>query len=291
MVSMSIPDTLSIGPLTVPTSLIFAVAVFAAAYLAGSLFLRSGADDRKTFNTLVSSPLIPFLLVWKLSPLATDTADVFRHPGVLIYGSGSSVNIAFGLVAAAAWTGFRWRKAGPPGAVNAAMMRSLVAAAVLSAALFSAEKIAEARQPHMRPPPVVLENPDGGTWTAEEAAGSPLVLNIWASWCPPCRAEMPMLASVAADPRYEDVVFYAVNAAVTEKSADAGPAWLQENGIEIPQLVDPNGEALAAYGIEGFPTTIVLDGSGYVAARKTGAVSRSWIVSAVRKARRTTKES
>lgn len=93
-----------------------------------------------------------------------------------------------------------------------------------------------------------------------------------------------MLERLQDDPRFSSVTFYAVNAVRTEKHPDDGLEWLKSNGIDLPLMYDRSGEAMNIYQISGLPNTIVLDAEGFVVERKTGTVSRSWLIGAIRKA-------
>lgn len=90
------------------------------------------------------------------------------------------------------------------------------------------------------------------------AAGRPLVLNLWASWCGPCREEMPLLA--AAQQRTPGVAFVFVN---QRESAAAVRAYLVDQDLALhPVLLDAQGAAGAALGSRGLPTTVFFDRQG-----------------------------
>jgi peroxiredoxin len=95
-----------------------------------------------------------------------------------------------------------------------------------------------------------------------------------------------MLESFALDGKLGEATFWAVNAVNTEKSARAGRDWLTENDLDVPMLLDASGRAVQAYSVSALPTTVVLDAQGRLVARKTGAVSRSWLTRTLREARR-----
>ncbi len=133
-------------------------------------------------------------------------------------------------------------------------------------------------------------SPDGTVWNTGMAAGRPLILNFWASWCPPCRAEMPMLSALfskeTAEGIFADTVFYAVNMTSLEKKPDDGIQWLQSEELSMPLLLDVNGTAQRVYGVSSLPTTIIFDAEGREISRKTGTVSRGMLKSALHRAGR-----
>lgn len=104
---------------------------------------------------------------------------------------------------------------------------------------------------------------DGGTDAYENRLASlrgyPVVTNIWASWCVPCRQEFPVLQKLSA--RYgKKVAFVGVN---SEDSSDAAATFLREVPVPYPSYVDPNKDIWDAIGgIGGFPNTAYYDRSG-----------------------------
>ena len=104
----------------------------------------------------------------------------------------------------------------------------------------------------------------------EEFAGEPALLNVWASWCPPCLAELPLLISVT-----DEVRIYGLN--YKDKRADA-VQWLERNGNPfIKSGHDPEGEVARKFGIYGVPETFVIDRNGRIVHRHTGPISvREW---------------
>ncbi|MCK5736976.1 MAG: TlpA family protein disulfide reductase [Spirochaetaceae bacterium] len=283
---MELSDSISIGPLTIPLILIISVIIAAAAYLAGSIRLKDDKENRKIFSDLLFSPILPFLISWKLSLLFTDGLDVLKNPLLLLYSQGGWINILIAVFIACLWLTYRWKKAQPANIVNRSMIRALLTILVLSLctsgyALLTAEK----GEDRFNLPIAEFSEKDGTLWDISDARGSIVVLNFWASWCPPCRAEMPMLERLQTNPGFKNVVFYAVNASGTEKNPEDGLEWMNSNSIDLPLLFDTSSQGMSLYEISGLPTTIIIDAQGRIVDRKTGAVSRSWLLAAVRKAK------
>jgi len=115
---------------------------------------------------------------------------------------------------------------------------------------------------------------DGERWSAADARGKVVVLNVWATWCPPCEAEAPELKkaaeAVAADAK--PVVFMGIN---TRDNAASGRATIKKQGIPYPSLDDREGLLILA--LQGKaptpPTTLVLDRQGRIASRVVGEVT------------------
>ena len=103
-----------------------------------------------------------------------------------------------------------------------------------------------------------------------ELKGDPALLNVWASWCPPCLAELPLLISVT-----DEVRIYGIN--YKDKRTDE-VKWLDRNGNAfIKSGHDPQGKVARKYGVYGVPETFVIDRDGRIVHRHTGPISvREW---------------
>jgi len=99
--------------------------------------------------------------------------------------------------------------------------------------------------------------------------GKPVVVNVWASWCAPCRAEMPLLqrASRSYDGR---VAFVGV---ASRDSRGAARKFLAEVGVTYPNLFDDSGAVRRALGLRGFPTTYVFDADGVLRETVVGGIT------------------
>ncbi len=99
--------------------------------------------------------------------------------------------------------------------------------------------------------------------------GRPVVLNFWATWCLPCRREMPLLA--AADRRLGGAVsFVGVN---YQDSTDEALALLADTGVTYPSGMDVDGEVGRSYGLYGMPTTVFIAADGRIVGRYLGEMS------------------
>lgn len=97
----------------------------------------------------------------------------------------------------------------------------------------------------------------------------PYVLNFWATWCPPCRDEIPELDQFAR--KYSgNIQFYAIN---LQESDVKVAAFFKQNGYNIPVLLDKNGTVAQTFRVTSIPTTIVVDSQGIIRYRKTGGVT------------------
>ena len=101
--------------------------------------------------------------------------------------------------------------------------------------------------------------------------GKVIMLNFWATWCPPCRAEMPSMESLHKKMEDKNFVILAVN--IQEKSS-AVKEFIQKNRYTFPVIIDEKGEAANKYQIRAIPTTYIIDTKGKIAGVFTG--SRAW---------------
>ena len=111
-----------------------------------------------------------------------------------------------------------------------------------------------------------LKDQYGNTHTLSDYKEKTVFLNFWATWCSPCRAEMPDIQKLYEEFQQEDVVILGVAAPNLgrEKSEEGIKGFLEENGYTYPVVLDTEAEAFQAYGINSFPTTFMIDKDGNV---------------------------
>ena len=116
--------------------------------------------------------------------------------------------------------------------------------------------------------------------------GRPLVLNLWATWCPPCRREMPMMTSVAT--AREDVAFVFANQGEQEETIQS---YLRKNGLPFEgMLQDADSTLLTKFGMLGLPSTLFFSPTGRLQAVHTGEISRPTLVAQIRELKGNTSE-
>lgn len=99
--------------------------------------------------------------------------------------------------------------------------------------------------------------------------GTPIVVNVWASWCAPCRTEMPLLDR-AADEYSGRVTFIGV---ASSDSRDAAADFIEEIGVDYPSLFDASGDIRADLSLRGFPTTYLFDRDGELREAVVGGIT------------------
>ena len=129
--------------------------------------------------------------------------------------------------------------------------------------------------------PVVKENGPAAEINVVSLKGAPLklselkgkvvLLNFWATWCPPCREEIPSMmklnSAMAGKP------FQMVAISIDEGGVPAIEAFFKESGFMLPAYTDPDGKAAKTYGITGVPETFVIDKNGVILKKVIGPLA------------------
>ncbi len=98
-------------------------------------------------------------------------------------------------------------------------------------------------------------------------------MNFWASWCGPCKIEMPDMEKFYHDTKDMGIEIVAVNATATEKDPNNVKQFLEENKYTFPVLLDQKGQASAAYQIISIPTSFVIDTNGVIQYKHVGPMT------------------
>jgi len=119
---------------------------------------------------------------------------------------------------------------------------------------------------------------EDSTITLDQLRGHPVVLNFWASWCVPCRKEMPAFQSVYR--RMGDkVAFLGMN---HQDSRGDALELLRKTGVQYPSGFDPRGRVAQAYEVYGMPTTVFVSAEGRILASRTGEMTATQLTEAIR---------
>jgi len=114
----------------------------------------------------------------------------------------------------------------------------------------------------------------GGDLDLAQHRGSVVALNFWATWCVPCRAEMPVFERAQQQYRDRGLVVLAVD---FQESDDEILAYLKEVGVTFPSAVDRTGEVARAWRATGLPTTFLIDRQGIIRDVRVGAYTDSML--------------
>jgi thiol-disulfide isomerase/thioredoxin len=128
--------------------------------------------------------------------------------------------------------------------------------------------------PPVRPAPIRFLAADGTPHTLEEFLGHGMVVNLWATWCAPCVAELPALSALSRALAPQDIAVLPLSS--DRGGAKAVHAFFEAHDISgLPILLDPKGAAAEAWGAGGIPTTVIIDRQGMERARLEGAADWS----------------
>ena len=120
-------------------------------------------------------------------------------------------------------------------------------------------------------PNFTLSNVDGQQITLHQYLGKVVFLNFWATWCIPCREEMPALEQLHQAYQSQDLAILSID---LKESADQVKAFFQKHSLSFPALLDQNGSVFRDYLVAGMPTTYLIGRDGTLLARGVGG--RDW---------------
>ena len=116
-----------------------------------------------------------------------------------------------------------------------------------------------------------LKDPDGVPVRLSDFRGKPLIVNFWATWCPPCREEMPSMQRAHTAVSNEGIGLIAINVG---EDADTVAQFLADARVDFPLPIDETSMVVTSYPVRGLPTTFVVDPDGRLAYVATGG--REW---------------
>jgi peroxiredoxin len=123
-------------------------------------------------------------------------------------------------------------------------------------------------------PTFTLPDPNGITYTLDDLRGQVVLVNFWATWCEPCREEMPELDQLARDYRDAGLRVLAVNV------LEDGPKireFGEELALDLPLLADRRGETYKAYNVQALPSTYLIDAEGIIRDVRLGTITRRYL--------------
>ena len=247
--------SLSLGPIALPLApFLLLIAIWGSSWLASRL-ARVGADKapvEQAGRTVTHAALLG-LVAARLAYLAWHADAYLASPWAAFDLRDGGWSAPAGLVAGGAW--LAWR-----GLVTPWLRRPLAMSGTAGVAFWWLATVASGLAgTHSLPPVQLVRIEDARVLDLTEAArGRPVVVNLWASWCGPCRAEMPLLA--AAQQREPTVAFLFVNQGESPATVQS---FLQKQSFTLREVMLDSGSSLGqAIGSRGLPLTLFFDAKG-----------------------------
>lgn len=116
---------------------------------------------------------------------------------------------------------------------------------------------------------------DGNQMNLSDYRGKRVMLNFWATWCPPCRAEMPDIQKLYDQ---EDIAILAVNMTASEKNEAAVTEFVDDFELTFPILMDREAEIVELYQVQAYPTSYMIDSNGKIQFMVRGAMNYDQMV-------------
>lgn len=266
-------EAIKLGPFVVPLVRAFVALALVGFVLSAELLARRGP---KELSNWAWNAVLVGLIGARLGYVLLHLEVYARDPLSVLYFWQGGFSPLFGLLTGALYTLYFFRRSGmrltfalPPAAVGGAVAAALFL--LLSHRAYESERL----------PGWTFPTPEGGVLSFAEFAGRPVVLNLWASWCPPCRREMPLLAEYAA--KEKKVAFIFANSG---ENAETVRAFLKREGLTLPNVVlDPEGRLVRRLRVVALPTTIFFNEEGVAIARHLGELSRAGLEDYLKKLR------
>lgn len=130
-------------------------------------------------------------------------------------------------------------------------------------------------------PDFQLDDLDGNPYSLSELRGKVVFVNFWATWCPPCRVEMPHMQQVYEE-HGGDVVILGVNMTPSESSQETVRSFIQDQSLSFPIVLDEEGQVKDRYRVISYPTTYVLDQDGIIRQIYRGPVNTEMMNNTIR---------
>ena len=256
-------DAIRLGPLYIPIAVALSLAaVLTAALLAEWFQRRRNVDPGNVLWTMIAVGFV-----------AARAVFVLKHHDSYLAAPWSALDIrdggfesVAGLIAACVVGAELTRR-------QAVLRRPVLVCFLAGCAVwFGGALVNGAYTPAQAPiPDLTVRQLDGSEVSLRSFGGRPVVLNLWATWCPPCRREMPAL--MAAQAAHPEVAFVFVNQGELAATVEH---FIAREGLELQNVVlDPASQVAARAGAAGLPTTLFYDGSGMLRARHVGELSRA----------------
>ena len=258
---------ISIGPLALALERLGALVAFGL-FLGGSRWVErraGGSAERKAFTAVIAG-----MIAARAGFVIGNWSAFARHPlDMLAFWQGGFSWIS-GVAVAAVTLVLTMRR-------SRALPPLLLLLAGITALWFAADCLLLTPAPRPLPSGVMAAGFDGAVITPEQLRGRPFVINLWATWCPPCRREMPMMVEEAAHASMPVLLINQGEDRATVLN------WLQRRKLAGDAVrLDPQGTTSVRLEAGALPTTLFIDANGMIRAIHRGEISRAGLLSGMK---------
>jgi thiol-disulfide isomerase/thioredoxin len=256
-------QALQIGPLSLPYPVLLTlVAIALGGFVANRLARAAGTEVEPTLTQMLLVGLVAarlaFVLRWHDLYVGLPLSILNIRDGGWEPTAGVVVALLFGLQLTRRQTGLRKPVLAAAFTTGTVLLIGGIASLMMSPAAVPL-------------PPLTLDSLEGRSMSLADFAGKPTVVNLWATWCPPCRREMPALQRAQAANPDVNIVF--VNQGEESRTI---AAFLDRQGLTLRNvLVDPESRTGAVLGHNALPTTLFFDAHGRLASTRIGELSQA----------------
>lgn len=290
-------NVIQIGPLRLPVPILFFLISLGLIYLLTRI-LKYEKKKRSFITNIVFNGALILFGVWKLSVIFSSFKSVVKNPLALLYLPGSNTALVFGIIAALLYAVLKVYKSNERSAAVKGVVLGVVLALTITTAgslLFSSFFSMNSQSSRSslsfysdEEKHIILKSINGEEIDLSKEDGKITVLNFWASWCPPCKAEIPelneFLEILSTYSLTDKVSFYTVNLTSSEKNLGDVKKMIDSYGIFFPVLLDSSGAVQQRFFVSSVPTTIIFNSAGMEIKRFQSAVTSSLLLSEVKAA-------
>jgi len=262
--------TLPLGPLMLAMDRFIAVAAIAL-FLAACGWVARKAEYAEHGRRAAWIAVIAGVIGARIGFVIANLPAYAPDPWSVLYLWQGGFSALWGVAAGAAALLLAWR--GPE------RRKAFAVLAVVALGWFGLERTIAYNQHQPLPESLSVTRLTGQPLALDSLRGQPFVINLWATWCPPCRREMPMLINVAADMPGTPVLLVNQGEPVSTVIRYLHREQLGAQAI----MLDPQSRVSAALGIAAFPATLFVDASGTVRHVHTGEISRAGLLAGLRR--------
>ncbi|MGJ7920190.1 peroxiredoxin family protein [Neobacillus sp. LXY-4] len=250
--------------------------------------------NKKIFE-LVTNSLFWGFIFWKGSLILLDPKLVWKSPLSLLYFTGGSKGFIVAILLTGIYFIYKIKKIDVPKimALKTVLIFSIVVMGMYyvvsglflqtDSALTSSSKQERSTNLHTgiqegeKAPDFQLDTLEGEAIKLSDSKGKKVVLNFWATWCPPCKAEMPHVERFYQDQENNRVEILAVNLTTSEKGKNEISQFIKDYELTFPILLDENGDIADMYQAITIPTSYIIDSNGIIRKKIVGPIDQEML--------------